>query len=72
MKRLEHVIFPNALVLLTWNYEDISILVPVVGPVAGGAVPNGKPQSLVRYQLRTEREREINSGMESDRRKFEW
>ena len=56
MKRLEHVIFPNALVLLTWNYEDISILVPVVGPVAGGAVTDGEPQSLVRYQLRTERE----------------
>ena len=48
-------LIPLQKVLLTWNNEDISILIPVVGPVAGGAVADGEPQSLVRYQLRTEK-----------------
>ena len=36
---------------LTRNDEDVPVLVPVVGPVAGRAVPDGEPRSLVGDQL---------------------
>lgn len=31
---------------LTWNYEDVSILLPVIGPVSTSAVADRKPRCL--------------------------
>ncbi len=36
---------------LTWDDEHVPVLVPVVRPVSRGAVADGEPRSLVRYQL---------------------
>ena len=39
--------------LLTWNNEDVSVLVSVVGSVTGRAVSDGEARRLVADQLKT-------------------
>ena len=38
--------------MLTRDDEHVSVLVPVVGPVAGGAVTDREPRGLVANQLK--------------------